>query len=122
MRSQVKSSPTPNPTLIIPNKIAAPVNDTLTVQAKAYTTPEDTPLKKDAASGVLSGAGNPDNEPLTASVSKAPAHGSLSLVADGSFTYTPAPDFNGADGFEFLVSDSKGATAVGKASITVGET
>jgi hypothetical protein len=88
-----------------------------------YNTPEDTPLKKDAASGVLSGASSGDKcETLTAAVLKAPSHGSLSLVADGSFTYTPAPDFNGADGFEFLVSDSKGATAVGKASITVGET
>jgi hypothetical protein len=88
-----------------------------------YNTLEDTTLTKDAGSGVLFGASTEDKceTTLTAVVSQAPAHGSLSLVADGSFTYTPAPDFNGADGFEFLVSDSKGRTAVGKASITVGE-
>jgi hypothetical protein len=119
--SQFLSPPNPTPSPLDLNQLAVAVNDTPTVQAEAYTTQEDTPLTKDAASGVLSGAGNPDNEPLTALVSRAPDHGSLSLGADGSFTYTPAPDFNGADGFEFLVSDTKGGTAKGKASITVGE-
>jgi hypothetical protein len=88
----------------------------------SFNTTEDTPLTEHNTSGVLSGASTEDNcETLTASVSRAPDHGSLSLGADGSFTYTPAPDFNGADGFEFLVSDTNGRTAKGKASITVGE-
>jgi hypothetical protein len=93
-----------------------------TVQAQAYTTQEDTSLTKGAADGVLVGASDPDNcNTLTAAVSQGPAHGTLSLAANGSFTYTPAPHFNGADGFEFLVSDGFGGHAVGKASITVGE-
>jgi hypothetical protein len=74
-----------------------------------------------AADGVLAGASDVDLDFLTANVSQAPSHGSLSLAADGSFTYTPAPDFNGADGFELLVSDGFGGSVVGKASITVGE-
>jgi hypothetical protein len=90
-------------------------------QDQSYTTQEDTPLTKDAANGVLAGASDPNCDLLTAKVSKAPAHGSLSLVVDGSFTYTPAPDFSGADGFEFLVSDGAGGQALTKASITVGE-
>jgi hypothetical protein len=104
-----------------PLTLAVPVNDAPTAQGMAYSTPEDTPLTKDAANGVLAGANDPDSDALTASVFKPPANGSLSLAANGSFTYTPAPDFNGADSFEFLVTDILGAFAVGKASIAVGK-
>ena len=106
---------------IIASYLAVAVNDAPMCTAKAYATQEDTPLTKDAANGVLAGASDPDGDPLSAKVSQGPAHGSLSLEADGSFTYTPAPDFNGADGFEFLGSDSAGGQALTKASITVGE-
>jgi hypothetical protein len=90
---------------------------------KTYTVPEDSVLSGTAgANGLLLLC----SSLLTASVAdcqscKPPAHGSLSLAANGSFTYTPARDFSGADSFEFLVSDIKGPLAVGKASITVGE-
>src|SRR5207244_11740030 len=33
-----------------------------------------------------------------------PSHGTLTLNADGSFTYTPEADFNGADAFTFFAS------------------
>jgi hypothetical protein len=104
-----------------PRTLTAMVNEAPTAQDKAYTTQEDTPLSKGAADGVLVGASDPDGDTLTAKVAEGPAHGSLNLAADGSFTYTPGPDFNGADGFEFLVSDGFGGQAVGKASISVGE-
>jgi hypothetical protein len=32
-------------------------------------------------------------------------NGSLNLRPDGSFTYAPNPFFDGADGFQFVVSD-----------------
>ena len=36
----------------------------------------------------------------------APAHGTLSLNADGTFRYTPAPGFTGRDSFTYTVSDA----------------
>src|SRR5208282_2551125 len=38
---------------------------------------------------------------LTATLVSGPANGSLTLNADGSFTYTPAGNFTGADGFTY---------------------
>ena len=35
----------------------------------------------------------------------------VTLNADGSFTYTPAADFNGADSFTYKVNDGTAATA-----------
>ena len=36
-----------------------------------------------------------------------PQHGTVVLRADGSFTYTPAADFNGTDSFTYRVSDGR---------------
>ncbi len=40
---------------------------------------------------------DPDGDPLTAVQVTGPASGTLSLLPDGSFGYTPDPDFNGTD-------------------------
>jgi VCBS repeat-containing protein len=47
------------------------------------------------------------------------AHGAVALNADGSFTYTPAADFNGADTFLFTVNDGDGNLDTAEAIITV---
>jgi hypothetical protein len=49
-----------------------------------------------------------------------PAHGTVVLRSDGSFTYTPDAGYSGFDSFSYLVSDSQpGGTA--SAEITVGD-
>lgn len=63
----------------------------------AYATDEDTQLVVDAISGVLAN----DDAGTTASWLSGPSHGSLSLLADGSFTYTPQSNYNGADSFKY---------------------
>ncbi len=50
-----------------------------------------------------------------------PAHGALTAAADGSASYTPAPDFNGSDSFTFRASDANGTSNAATATITVLE-
>ena len=46
-----------------------------------------------------------DGNPLTAVVVAGPAHGTLTLNADGSFTYTPTSSFVGSDTFTYSAFD-----------------
>lgn len=48
-----------------------------------------------------------------------PANGTLSMDADGTYTYTPDADFNGTDSFTYTVTDPDGGQATAVATITV---
>lgn len=48
------------------------------------------PVKVDAP-GVLGNDTDPDGNPISASISRQPANGTVALNSDGSFTYTPKP-------------------------------
>lgn len=80
------------------------------------TTTIDTPITVDAAHGLLSTA---HGSGLTATKTTSPAHGSVVVNADGSYTYTPDPGFIGTDSFGFSVTDSSNQTVTGQASIDV---
>jgi len=58
---------------------------------------------------------------LTASLTEEPAHGTLDLAADGTFTYTPDQDFFGSDYFIYTATDQQGRTSVARSFITVRE-
>ncbi|TRX76530.1 Ig-like domain-containing protein [Pseudomonas mangiferae] len=79
----------------------------------SLSTAEDTPY-----SGVLL-ATDPDGDSLAFSVAQQPAHGSLVLNPDGSFTYTPAANYNGPDSFTYRVTDSDGGASTAVVSISV---
>jgi len=49
--------------------------------------------------------GRPDNSLLVVTLVSGPAQGSLTLDADGAFTYTPNAGFRGLDSFRYAVSD-----------------
>ncbi|MGH2830101.1 MAG: Ig-like domain-containing protein, partial [Actinomycetota bacterium] len=70
----------------------------------AFTTPEDTPLTE-GAPGLLANDVDPDDA-LSASLVAGPSNGSATVNADGSFTYTPAANFNGSDSFTYRACDS----------------
>jgi len=93
------------------------VNDAPSAVADSYTTAEDTPLTV-AAPGLLSNDSDPDGDPLSAALVTGPAHGSLTLNADGSFAYSPALNYDGADSFTYKVSDG----SLDSASVTVALT
>ena len=65
------------------------VNDAPVAVGDSYTTGENTPLTV-GAPGVLANDTDGESDPLNALVVTGPAHGSLSLNINGSFTYTPA--------------------------------
>jgi len=62
-----------------------------------------------------------DGGALAAAVSGQPAHGVVTMddAATATFTYTPAPDFNGADSFEYTVSDGTNVSAPATVDVTV---
>jgi VCBS repeat-containing protein len=90
--------------------------------ADAQATDEDVELAVPAP-GVL--ANDTDVNPqdvLTAILVTPPQHGSLALAADGSFTYTPAADFNGTDAFSYTASDGELESGPATVTITVNGT
>jgi VCBS repeat-containing protein len=84
----------------------------------AYTTAEDTPLTI-AAPGVLGNDTDLDGDPRTAGSGSTPANGTVTLNADGSFTYTPAASFNGGDSFTYKANDGTADSNVATVNITV---
>jgi VCBS repeat-containing protein len=57
------------------------------------------------APGVLRNDTEHDGDAMSAIKVSDPAHGTVTLNADGSFTYTPDTGFSGPDSFEYKVSD-----------------
>ena len=70
----------------------------------SYSTNEDQVLNV-AAPGVLGNDADIDGRPLQAVLVSGPAHGTLTLNANGSFSYMPAANFNGADSFSYKAND-----------------
>jgi hypothetical protein len=56
---------------------------------------------------------------LTARLLAAPLMGAVKALANGSFSYTPAANFNGDDKFSYRLSDGNGAEVVGWVMVTV---
>jgi hypothetical protein len=79
-----------------------------------YQTAPDVALTKDAP-GVLENDSDPLGHDLSAVKVSDPAHGTVILNADGSFTYTPEVNFIGSDSFTYKANngsvDSNTATA-----------
>lgn len=83
-------------------------NDVPVANADSYNTDEDTLLMVGSVSGVLVNDTDADADTLTAVLDTNTANGTLTLNADGSFTYTPDNNFNGVDSFTYHTND--GAT------------
>lgn len=75
-------------------------------------------ISADAAHGVLAKASDPLGLTLNAGLLALPAHGSLQFSHDGSFTYTPDPDFAGTDSFQYRIWNGY-AYADGTATLAV---
>ena len=63
------------------------VNDAPRAEDDSDSTNKDIPLSVPASEGVLANDTDPDGDTLSAVLVSGPAHGTLSLNANGSFTY-----------------------------------
>ncbi len=82
--------------------------------ADSYSTAEDLALSV-PLNGVLDNDSGATSAVLASNVS----HGSLTLNADGSFTYTPANNYNGADSFSYRASNGSLTSAPATVSLSV---
>ncbi len=100
----------------------SPTNQPPTAVADSYATQQNTPLTV-AAPGVLSNDSDPDaGDSLSAVKITDPQSGSVTLNANGSFTYTPAAGFTGTASFTYKASDGTAQSNAATVSITVQAT
>jgi len=81
-----------------------PLNDAPVAVSESYTSPENTALNI-VTPGVLGNDQDLDGNPLTAILVTSPTNGTLTLNADGSFTYIPNKYYNGPDSFTYKAND-----------------
>ena len=94
------------------NVTVAGTNSAPVAADDSYTTDQGTTLTV-AAPGVLANDTDADGDALTASLVSGPAHGQLTLNANGSFGYIPAAGYSGPDSFLYAASDGRGGEQCG---------
>jgi VCBS repeat-containing protein len=92
-----------------------PVNDAPVAVNDSATTDEDTPVTVDVIANDI----DVDGDALKAVLVAGPAHGAVVLNADGTFTYTPAGNYNGPDSFTYKASDGTLTSNTATVSLTV---
>jgi VCBS repeat-containing protein len=93
------------------------VNDAPVAVADSRNTSEDTVL---VGASVLGNDTDADGDTLSAVPVTGTSNGSLAFSSDGTFSYTPAANFNGADAFTYYAWDGTASSAVVTVTITVG--
>ena len=86
------------------------VNDPPTAVPNTYTVAEDGTLTRNAADGVRANDTDPETQTNSLTIQLVPGggttNGTLALNANGSFTYTPNPNFSGTDTFSYHAVDN----------------
>ena len=102
------ATPTNNVRVLLP---PAAAND-------AFTAYEDTTLTV-AAPGVLANDNEPNGFTMTVLSCTQPAHGSVTVNADGSFAYLGATNYNGSDSFTYTLTNGNARAAAATVNLTV---
>ncbi len=106
--------------LIVPT---APANQPPVAQDDAFTGNQDTNI----TGNLLANNGNgvdsdPDNDPLSVTPGTyATAHGSVTILANGDFTYTPNAGYFGPDTFDYTLLDNQSHSDIGTVTLTVNQ-
>ena len=94
------------------------INDAPVAADDAYAMAEDS-LLTIGVPGVLGNDFDADGNALASVLVGNPAHGVLSLNADGSFTYQPGTNYHGTDSFTYRATDGALTSAVATVTITI---
>lgn len=99
--------------------IVQEVNDPPVAVGDGYSVDEDNTLN--AVASVLANDTDPDTAPglLKAVNASDPAHGTVTLNQNGTFTYTPDANYFGPDSFTYQVDDGQNLSNTATVSITV---
>lgn len=95
-----------------------PVNDAPVAQDYSNSTFIDSTLTV-TIPGIRASVSDVDGDSVTVALISGPASGSVVLMSDGSFVYTPALGFQGIDVFRFVASDGVLSSNVGTVRISV---
>lgn len=93
------------------------VNDLPIAGSDSLTTDEDTPLSFTSANLLANDTDLEDGLPAIESFTQ-PTNGSVANN-NGTYLYTPNPDFNGSDSFTYTVNDGEGGSAVATVTLLV---
>ena len=93
-------------------------NDPPTAAGDSYVTGRATTLAVDPP-GVLENDTDPDGDPLTAVLEDDVTNGTLTLNADGSFTYEPGTTYVATDAFTYRASDGTVTGNLATVTITI---
>lgn len=108
----------------------APVNDSPTTVADSYTVPRGTTLKTTdprgvnsdpSDDGVLANDSDPEGSAITAVLVTPPTHGTLTLNADGTFTYVHDGLSQTTDSFVYRASDGSAQSVNTLVTLTIGK-
>ncbi|MFH1101369.1 MAG: PKD domain-containing protein [Methanobacteriota archaeon] len=94
------------------------VNDPPVAFNDEYDTNEDISLEV-VAPGVLSNDQDIDGDTLTAVKTSGPTHGTVTLNANGSFSYLPFADYNGDDSFTYKTYDGEDYSNIATVTILI---
>lgn len=88
-------------------------NASPTASDAAYTTQADVAFEE------MLDASDPDGDTLTYALDEEPTLGTVEVMDDGGFTYTPSAQVTGMDSFVFSVSDGVNPAVTATVSITI---
>src|ERR1041384_8207524 len=122
----------PHTTLVPGSVNSSPVafDDTYTASGNIPIAPATSVLANDidpdsgtngglTVSQVQGSAGNVGNPTTPTATGIGGVHGTVTLLANGTFTYDPPPGFTGADTFTYQISDAGGKTGSGTVTINI---
>ncbi|ODN42141.1 cadherin-like domain-containing protein [Piscirickettsia litoralis] len=100
-------------------------DDPIVVNTDPVAVDDSLDLAEDSAftfnvADILANDTDADGNPLTLTgISQDPSHGELTDNGDGTWTFTPAENYNGPDSFTYTVSDGNGGFSTATVSLTI---
>ena len=117
-RTAVAYDGEPSGTPLLHLEFSVPARHAPVAAGDSYSTNEDTAMLQ-GPPGVLTNDNDQDGDTITAALDSGPSHGTLTLNANGSFTYTPVADYNGPDSFSYHANDGGLSSNTATVTITV---